>query len=113
MTHSQSLLWIFILLSALIALRSSAQALEGVLLHCDWTLRQKGSVVRYRARIGTAKYKVNITSMVGGRFSIETTKQIADGDVRRVKKDCFATLTLAEMKKAIRRVLQRYVANGS
>ncbi|MBK9599031.1 MAG: serine/threonine protein kinase [Flavobacteriales bacterium] len=98
--------------SALIALRVQTSP-EGVLLHCDWTLRQKGSVVRYRARIGTAKYKVNITSMVGGRFSIETTKQIADGDVRRVKKDCFATLTLAEMKKAIRRVLQRYVANGS
>ena len=67
----------------------------------------------YRTRVGSAKYKVHITPMVGKRFSIETTKQIADGDVRRVSKDCFASLTLAEMKKAIRRVLQRYIANGA
>lgn len=89
------------------------QALEGVLLHCDWVLRQKGNTVMYRTRIGTAKYKVKILPTTSKRFAIETTKQIADGDVRRVSKDCFDSLTLTEMKKAIRRVLQHYVANGS
>lgn len=88
------------------------QALEGLQLHCDWSVRQTGGEVIYRTRIGTAKYRVTIRPIKAKRFAIETTKQIGDGDVRRVSKDCFSSLTLAEMKKAIRRVLQHYVANG-
>ena len=88
------------------------KALERICIHCDWRLRRKRRVVTYCAEIGKATYDVIIRPDKKGRFDITTTKQVDSGSERRVAKDCYSDLTLAQMKRQLRRVLPRYVEKG-
>lgn len=63
-------------------------------------------------KIGRAKLTVNISSLENGRFGIETLREVTLGQLRRVTKDCYPSLTLTQMKETIRKVLARYVEKG-
>jgi serine/threonine protein kinase len=88
------------------------RALEGVSLRCDWGLRRRKRVVSYHTEIGSARIRVTISPNNKNKFDIETVREVAKGQPRRVRGDCLSDLTLAEMKKRIRRILCRYVTKG-
>ena len=88
------------------------KALERVQIHCDWRLRRKGHTLIYVARIADAKLRVVVSPAKTGRFDVVTTKQIGSGQERKISRDCCSGVTLAQMRKALRQILPRYVNQG-
>lgn len=88
------------------------RALEAITLHCDWRLRRHRRVLSYHGRINSCSVIVTITPKSDRHFSIETTRTVAGGNLRRVVSDCHRQLTLTQMKKKLRQILPRYVVKG-
>lgn len=87
------------------------KALEGISIFCDWRFKRRKRMSFYYTKIGSAKIKVAILPKKE-KFDIETTKEVIKGQSRRIINDCRSNLTVVQMKKAIRLILQRYVTKG-
>jgi serine/threonine protein kinase len=88
------------------------RALEAIYLYCDWRVRRIRRNVVYITAIGQTRYNVIISEARNGKYKIETNKQIGTNPARKVNQDCETGMTLGQMKKRIRRILQRYVLYG-
>ena len=87
--------------------------LESIPLLCDWKWKPLRDRVRYNTRIGDREAQVSVIKTDTGRFEIDTRLRPRGGKWRRRTKDCSEDLTLAKMKPVLRRLLARFVTNGS